>query len=44
MRQLQGRICEPDEVTNLVVFLASGEASFINGAAMVVDNAATAAT
>ncbi|MCW3782467.1 SDR family NAD(P)-dependent oxidoreductase [Defluviimonas salinarum] len=34
----QGRICEPEEVAAAVVFLASDEASFINGAAIYVDN------
>ena len=34
----QGRICEPEEVTSAVVFLASDEASFITGNALYVDN------
>lgn len=34
----QGRICEPEEVAAAVVFLASDEASFVNGAALYVDN------
>ena len=34
----QGRICEPQEVTSAVVFLASDEASFITGNALYVDN------
>ena len=34
----QGRICEPGEVANAVLFLASGEASFINGETLFVDN------
>jgi len=34
----QGRICEPEEVTAAVVFLASDEASFVNGLALYVDN------
>jgi len=34
----QGRICEPDEVASAVVFLASDEASFVNGHALYVDN------
>ena len=38
MAETQGRICEPEEVANAVVFLASDEASFINGTAMYVDN------
>ncbi|WP_022979781.1 glucose 1-dehydrogenase [Ideonella sp. B508-1] len=32
-----GRVAQPEEVSNLVVFLASGESSFITGAAHVVD-------
>ncbi|HKZ20205.1 MAG TPA: SDR family oxidoreductase [Acidimicrobiia bacterium] len=32
-----GRICEPEEVANLVVFLASDRASFINGAHILID-------
>jgi len=34
----QGRICEPEEVANAVLFLASDEASFVNGVALYVDN------
>jgi 3-oxoacyl-[acyl-carrier protein] reductase len=34
-----GRICEPQEVANLVVFLASPRASFINGAHIPIDGA-----
>lgn len=34
----QGRICEPEEVSSAVVFLASDEASFITGNALYVDN------
>jgi NAD(P)-dependent dehydrogenase (short-subunit alcohol dehydrogenase family) len=32
-----GRICEPEEVANLVAFLASDRASFINGAHILID-------
>jgi NAD(P)-dependent dehydrogenase (short-subunit alcohol dehydrogenase family) len=36
--ELQGRICEPVEVARAVVFLASNDASFINGETLFVDN------
>lgn len=35
---LQGRICEPEEVANVALFLASEESSFVNGAEIYVDN------
>ena len=34
----QQRICEPEEVAAAALFLASDEASFVNGAALYVDN------
>jgi NAD(P)-dependent dehydrogenase (short-subunit alcohol dehydrogenase family) len=34
-----GRICEPEEVANLTVFLASPRASFVNGAHVPIDGA-----
>ncbi len=38
LTEAQGRICEPEEVAAAVLFLASDEASFINGNALYVDN------
>jgi len=38
----QGRICEPEEVAKAALFLASDEASFVNGAHLFVDNGFTA--
>jgi NAD(P)-dependent dehydrogenase (short-subunit alcohol dehydrogenase family) len=38
LRAVQGRICEPEEVAAAALFLASDEASFINGTALYVDN------
>lgn len=35
---MQGRICEPEEVAAAAAFLLSDAASFINGAALYVDN------
>jgi NAD(P)-dependent dehydrogenase (short-subunit alcohol dehydrogenase family) len=37
----QGRMCEPDEVARVALFLASDASSFINGEGIVVDNAST---
>ncbi len=34
----QGRICEPEEVAKAALFLASDDASFVNGAHLFVDN------
>jgi NAD(P)-dependent dehydrogenase (short-subunit alcohol dehydrogenase family) len=39
----QGRMCRPEEVANAVLFLASDESSFVNGARLFVDNGFTAA-
>ena len=39
---LQGRICEPEEVARAALFLASDEASFVNGTHLFVDNGFTA--
>jgi NAD(P)-dependent dehydrogenase (short-subunit alcohol dehydrogenase family) len=38
----QGRICEPEEVARAALFLASDDASFVNGAHLFVDNGFTA--
>lgn len=35
------RLCEPQEVANAVLFLASDEASYVNGATLMVDGGAT---
>ena len=36
-----GNMCEPQDIANLVLYLASDESGFVNGAEMVIDNAAT---
>ena len=38
LQTTQGRICEPDEVAHAALWLASDEASFVNGTALYVDN------
>ena len=38
----QGRMCTPDEVARVAVFLLSEDASFVNGAQLFVDNGFTA--
>ena len=42
--RMQGRICEPEEVAAAALFLASDDASFINGEILMVDNAQLATT
>jgi 3(or 17)beta-hydroxysteroid dehydrogenase len=34
-------MCEPEDIANLVLYLASNESGFVNGTEMVIDNAAT---
>ena len=38
LNAVQGRICEPEEVAAAALWLASDEASFVNGLALYVDN------
>ena len=42
MKAMQGRMCEPEEVAKAALFLASDDASFVNGAHLFVDNCFTA--
>lgn len=42
IKAAQGRLCRPDEVAAAALFLASDEASFVNGAHLFADNAYTA--
>lgn len=36
-----GNMCDPEDVANLVLYLASDESGFVNGAEMLIDNAST---
>lgn len=38
LQDVQGRLCEPEEVAAAALWLASDEASFVNGLALYVDN------
>jgi NAD(P)-dependent dehydrogenase (short-subunit alcohol dehydrogenase family) len=42
VNMMQGRICEPEEIASVALFLASDESSFVNGAELFVDNTFTA--
>ena len=42
MKAMQGRMCEPEEVAKAALFLASDDASFVNGTHVFVDNTFTA--
>jgi NAD(P)-dependent dehydrogenase (short-subunit alcohol dehydrogenase family) len=42
MKAMQGRMCEPIEVAQAALFLASDESSFVNGSHIFVDNTFTA--
>ncbi|WFU11765.1 SDR family NAD(P)-dependent oxidoreductase (plasmid) [Rhizobium sp. CB3090] len=39
---MQGRICEPEEIAEVALFLASDASSFVNGVELFVDNTFTA--
>jgi 3(or 17)beta-hydroxysteroid dehydrogenase len=36
-----GNMCDPEDVANLVLYLASDESTFVNGSEMLIDNCAT---
>ena len=41
-RQLEGRLGEPSEIAGAIAYLASADASFVNGSAFVIDGGMTA--
>jgi 3(or 17)beta-hydroxysteroid dehydrogenase len=36
-----GNMCDPEDIANLVLYLASDESRFVSGAEMLIDNCAT---
>mgnify|MGYP001549836603 FL=1 len=36
-----GNMCDPEDIANLVLYLASDESGFVNGSEMLIDNCAT---
>ena len=38
LKSVQGRICDPKEVSTAVLYLASDDSSFVNGNAFYIDN------
>ena len=42
--KLQGRMCEPEEIASVALFLASDDARFVNGSIVTVDNTWMAAS
>lgn len=42
IKAMQGRMCEPEEVAKVALFLASDDSSFMNGSQVIVDNTFTA--
>jgi 3(or 17)beta-hydroxysteroid dehydrogenase len=41
IEKIGANMCEPEDVANMVLFLASDESRFVTGAELVIDNAAT---